>query len=83
MNAHYDTFRARGDIKQHSESAYGRIRNVWCSEVPDTTTGGGSNSDSSDGTSWYSGMASIDDDDEYEDVVRCVHDTFLRHSKLN
>ncbi|KAF8224160.1 hypothetical protein L208DRAFT_1425867 [Tricholoma matsutake] len=69
MNAHYDTFRARGDIKQHSESAYGRIRNVWCSEVPDTTTGGGSNSDSSDGTSWYSGMASIDDDDEYEDVV--------------
>jgi len=65
LNAHYETFRPRS-ARQHAESAYG---GSWYS---DAMAGGGSSFDSSSDP----GMSYIDDDDEYEDVVRCVHPPF-------
>jgi hypothetical protein len=82
VNAHYETFRP-SVARHYSESAYRRIQSNWCSDIPDMMTGDDSNSESSDRVSWYSGMPSIDDDDEYEDVVRCVYTTSFQCTSVH
>lgn len=71
MNAHYETFRPR-DARQYSELACRKIQNHWSSDFSDAMIGCGSSPDLSNGATWSSDMPSIDDDDEYEDIVRCV-----------
>jgi hypothetical protein len=78
--AHYETYRT-GSARQYSDSACARIQSHWCSDNPDMISEGDSNPDSSDEASPYSDMLYIDDDDEYEDVVRCAH-TISLHSNI-
>jgi hypothetical protein len=71
VKAYYETF-CPGSARQ-PESAYGKVQSNCYSDFEMMIGVGMSSDEPSDESSWYPVTTSIDDDDEYEDVVRCVY----------